>query len=111
MSSSLMAAVGKHKEDMKPEYVISSGYDPIKSEEETDEEQDDEDTNTINQHIKKECVEVKTEDISTDDEYSNEKKEPLRRRKSPRLLANHATHSNTSIQESVDIQHTNRKRR
>ena len=51
MSSSLMAAI-KRKADvnMKPEFVVSSGYDPIKSEEETDDEDICKDTNTSNSH-------------------------------------------------------------
>ena len=77
-----MAAI-KRKADvnMKPEFVVSSGYDPIKSEEETDDEDIHKDTNTSNSHenylpINTEAVkvEVKAEeyDISTDDEYAPE---------------------------------------
>ena len=70
--------------DIKPESIISSGYDPIKNEEETDDEDMCNDINTSNSHenhlllpinIKEEVVkfEVKTEDdISTDDERSPE---------------------------------------
>ena len=64
---------------MKPECVISSSvYDPIKSEEETDDEDICKDTSSSHENIniKEEAVkaEVKTEDdISTDDEqYSPE---------------------------------------
>ena len=69
--------------NMKPECIISSGYDPIKSEETDDE--DCKDINTSNSHenhsspinIKEEYekvkIEVKTEDeVSTDDERSPE---------------------------------------
>ena len=68
----------------KPESVVSSGYDLVKSEEETDDEDMCKDTNTSSSHqnhllpinIKQEAVkvEVKAEDdVSTDDEqYSPE---------------------------------------
>jgi len=79
-----MAAVGKRDEAdayIKPECVISSEYDPIKSEETDDEDMYIDDTNTSNLHenhlpinIKEEAVkaEIKTEDdVSTDDEQYN----------------------------------------
>lgn len=77
--------IGESKVDVniKPEYIVSSSslYDPIKSEVETDdEEESDKDINTSNsqpiKHIKEEGVkvEVKNEDddVSTDDERSPE---------------------------------------
>ena len=48
MMSSLQPTIEKKKANMKPEYVISSGYDPIKSEEETDDEDMCKITNTSN---------------------------------------------------------------
>jgi len=66
--------VGTHKVDVniKPEFVISTGYDPIKSEETDDEEESDQDINTSNVqqsiNIKQEAVKVKEEeDICTND--------------------------------------------
>ena len=51
-------------------------------------------------------AEVKTEDdVSTDDECNSEKKEPERRRKSPRLSANHNT------QPRANIDRTTKKKR
>ena len=78
-----------------PEYVVSSsGYDPVKSEEtDNEEELGTEDTNTSNQqHLPiKVKSEVKTEDVSTDDECGGEEKEPVRPRTSTRSLANSTT--------------------
>ena len=66
---------------IKPEFLISSGYDPVKNEE-TDDEDMCKDTNTSNSqnhllpiNIKEEGnVKVKAEDgeVSTDDEYTPE---------------------------------------
>jgi len=71
-------------DERSPDHIVSSssGYDPVKSEE-TDDEELDEDNNTSNpQSINIEeavKVEVKSEDddISTDDEYGSQMKEPV----------------------------------
>jgi len=62
---------------MKPESVVSSGYDPVKSEETDDEDMCKDNTSSSHENIniKQEAVkvEVKTEDdVSTDDERSPE---------------------------------------
>ena len=80
--SSFLLTIGQHiAMDIKPECIVSSEYDPIKSEE-TDDEDMYKDTNTSNSHnhllptnIKEEGnVMLKAEDdeASTDDEYSPE---------------------------------------
>jgi len=98
---------------MKPESVVSSsGYVPIKSEETDDEELGDKDTNTSMSiqpiNIKKEeSVKIEDDEVSTDDESGSETKEPIRRRKSPRLTSR----LGASIQESIAIQRTAKKRR
>jgi len=87
-----------------PEYVISSssGYDQAKKEE-TDDEELGEDTNTSNeQHLPiKAKAEVKTEDVSTDDECGGEKKKAGRPRTSTRSLANSTTQPNCKRNREV----------
>ena len=96
-------------DELSPEYVISSssGYNPVKSEE-TDEEQDDEDTNTINQPIRKEEGKVKTENdiiISTDDELSSEMECTKYKSKIP------DNRSNATIQETTKKKRYSGKRK
>jgi len=118
-----MAAVGKHEADVntKPECVISSGYDPIKSEAETDDEDMYKDTNTSNSHenhlpinnIKEEAVkaEVKTEDdVSTDDEQykpenvvSSSGYDPLKSEETDDEDTSEDTNNNTSNEQTLPI--------
>jgi len=93
-------------DERSPEYIVSSssGYIPVKSEETDDE--DSRDTNNIsneqNLPIKEEGemkVKAEEDNVSTDDEYGNEK--PVRP----------PDQSNASVQESMDIQHTRKKKR
>ena len=75
-------SIDRHKAmDIKPESIISSGYDPVKSEEETDDEDMHKATDRSSSHenhllpinVKQEVeAEIKTEDDSTDDERSPE---------------------------------------
>ena len=99
-------------EQYSPEYVVSSSsiYDAVKSEE-TDNEELDDTTDRSNEHGHENLLsinikaKVKTEDDSTDEgECGSERKEPERRRRSPRLLAN-------STQEDINIQCTKKRRR
>ena len=97
--------------ERSPDYVVSSVgyYDPVKSEETDDEDNN----NTVNedQHlpIKEESVKTHDVDVSTDDD--NEIEEPERQRKSPRLLANNTAQPNASIQDNIDMQHITKKRK
>jgi len=90
-------------DERSPEYVSSSRYDLVKSEE-TDNEELDEDTNTLNeQHLSiKVKAQIKTEDVSTDDECGGEKKEPGRPRTSTRSLANSTTQPNSKRNREVE---------
>jgi len=87
-------------EQYSPEYVVSPAqyYDPVKYEE-TDSE-DTGDDNTV-QHLPIEEESVETDNVR------------VRRRKSPRLLANPTTQFNASmsIQDNMGIQHTTKKRK
>ena len=100
-------------DENSPKYVISSSYDPVKREE-TDDEDMEEDTTLNEQHSPiKVKAEVKTEDESTDDEHSSEKKEPIRRRKSPRLLATAQPNASTqdNLRTKKKSRHCNKRKR
>ena len=108
------ADISTDDEQYTPEYVVSSsaGYDPIKSEETDDEELGDKDTNTSKEQQQHLPIkdEMKNTDDSTNDERGNEINEPETRRKSLRLLSNPSRTTRTNAHESIDIQHTTKKR-
>jgi len=93
-------------DEYTPEGLVSwlIEYDPVKSEETDDEDTTEDLTNSSNKqrlpiNVK---AEVKTEDdISTDDENSNEMKDPV----------DPPAQSNSSIEEDESSQHTRKKKR